>query len=69
MLGKAPDSHSEGSEFDLYNNFSIHKLKLSPLGIQRILAHNTKNTVTCMSDYRWGLDWRFDLLTNYTHNL
>jgi hypothetical protein len=26
MLGKAPDSHSECSEFDLYANFSIHIL-------------------------------------------
>jgi hypothetical protein len=24
--------------------------------------------VTCMSDYMWGLDWRVDLLTTYTHD-
>jgi hypothetical protein len=27
------------------------------------------NIVTFMSEYRWGLDWRLDLLTTYTHNL
>jgi hypothetical protein len=41
MLGKAPDSHSDVSEFDLHENVSIHKLKLSPVGIRRILAHYT----------------------------
>jgi hypothetical protein len=24
--------------------------------------------VTCMGDYRWGLDWRLDLLTTWTHD-
>jgi hypothetical protein len=24
--------------------------------------------VTCMSDYRWILDWRMDLLTTYIHD-
>jgi hypothetical protein len=26
------------------------------------------NTVTCMSDYRRGLDWRLDLLTTLTQD-
>jgi hypothetical protein len=26
------------------------------------------NIVTCMSDYRRGLDWTLDLLTTYIHN-
>jgi hypothetical protein len=43
--------------------FNVIKLK-----VVYMLGVEYMKILSCMSDYRWGLDWRLDLLTTLTHN-